>query len=395
MKSLEFLMEMRKLKNIKRFQNSFRLMTTTIADHEWNVARIAYWIAKMDETFYGINDIDFGYLLAKAVHHDSPKFYAGDIQANLGNEELLKYVKSSIYPEVYESFIKPMVPVNLQSEYRRLMLDGGKATYEDSVVYIANKLDKMFEATEEIIFGNKEYFTEVKTSQQKSLLAYIEGAGENNLPFAKLITSHFLTNKSQKIDADDFKSVACFIEYIKWGRKLIHTKRYQNLTKIVPVNVSAHEWSVARLSFFIATCLTKEEGLSIDMGKLLFTALEHDAIESSTGDFLSHTKRMTEEMERLVLCSEKQAFEIVANKYIPVEWRTVFEEALLNPKSDTIEGDIIRIADAFDVIFECIDEVLMGHRGQFEGIALNKIEYLSKFKYGVIERLLSEISSYF
>lgn len=403
MNSIRFLMEMRKLMNIKRFQNKLRIAKTTVADHEWSVTRIAFWLAQMDEDFFGKTGTDYKLLLEKALHHDTMKLYTGDIQANRGNAEVVQYSREKLFPMVFDSIIKPMIPHNVVDDYKRIIIDAMDGTYEGRLVYIANKIDKIHEANDEIRLGNKKYFNPVKYRQLRTIKEEIErnqhvsGFNSAKMVLGGLIKedgSHYARMVISGVEKDYYihhEGYEKFSKYIDWGRDLIHTERYQNLTKLIKRNVASHQWSVSVIAYFIALHVEEEKGIKVDYKRLIMTAIEHDAIESSTGDILSHTKRMTPEMVNLVEESEHNAFNNVVKPMLPIEWHEYFGAMLLNPKSLDVEGDIIRASDALDLIFECVEEIEVGNRNLFSKMIDDKLSSIKDIDFEIVKQMCEHL----
>ena len=407
MSSVIFLMNMRKLMNLERYQNMFRFVKTSIADHEWNVSKIAYWLAKMDEELFD-KQVKMDDVLKKALHHDTMKFYVGDIQSNEGNADLIKYVRSAVYPLLFDEVIKPMLSEDTVDAYQNFVLNSMSKDYEGSIVYVANKIDKLLEAEDEIRLNNGKHFNSVKFRQYKLLVEFLEDEDYEKSLSSKMIIYYMLLKEKNIIqskfvdflnkykpvfDSVNREYVNKFLKYFSWSRELLHTKRYQNLTRLIKRNVSSHGWSVARIATFIALNIEKTTGTKINYEKLLLTALEHDSIESSTGDFLSHIKRITPEMLNVIEEIENVTFDSVVKKMIPDTWCDVFKSAILNPKDDTLEGSIIVMADAMDVIFECYEEIQLGNRKEFLPILINNTMFLKNFNYDIIQSICREIET--
>lgn len=116
----------------------------------------------------------------------------------------------------------------------------------------------------------------------------------------------------------------------------------------------------------IGTCLARWEeskfNKTIDWRLLTHCHIFHDSAEVFTGDILSGTKKMTEEMKNAVSGVEQKIWDKQISPLVPKSWREEFEVYLLNPKSCGIEGQILKAADNLDALFECADELNWGNK---------------------------------
>ncbi|QEN09922.1 HD domain-containing protein [Oceanispirochaeta crateris] len=138
-------------------------------------------------------------------------------------------------------------------------------------------------------------------------------------------------------------------------------KRYQNKYCFKKRSVAEHMWSVSKIAEGLAIWESKKFKNKVDMAKVLQKAINHDMIEQTTGDILGPTKKKTPAMKEAVEEIEELAFNEVIEKELPKSWRNQFRSYILNPKTDDIEGQIIRAADIIDTIIESIEEIKLGN----------------------------------
>ena len=138
-------------------------------------------------------------------------------------------------------------------------------------------------------------------------------------------------------------------------------KRYQNKYCFKKRSVAEHMWSVAKIAEGLAIWESKKFKNSVDMGKVLEKAINHDIIEQSTGDILGPTKKKTLAMREAIEEIEEIAFKEVIEQELPKSWRNQFRSFILNPKTEDIEGQILRAADIIDTMIESIEEIKLGN----------------------------------
>lgn len=147
-------------------------------------------------------------------------------------------------------------------------------------------------------------------------------------------------------------------------------KRYQNKYCFKKRSVAEHMWSVAKIAEGLAIWESRKFNNEVDMGKVLQKAINHDMIEQCTGDILGPTKKKTPAMKDAIQEIEELAFSEEIEKELPKSWRHQFRSYILNPKTEDIEGQIIRAADIIDTMIESIEEIKLGN-AVFKGVLID------------------------
>jgi len=147
-------------------------------------------------------------------------------------------------------------------------------------------------------------------------------------------------------------------------------KRYQNKYCFKKRSVAEHMWSVAKIAEGLAIWESKKFKNKVDMARVLQKAINHDMIEQCTGDILGPTKKKTLAMRDAIEEIEELAFKEEIEKELPQSWRNQFRSFILNPKTDDVEGQIIRAADIIDTMIESIEEIKLGN-DIFRGVLLD------------------------
>lgn len=140
-------------------------------------------------------------------------------------------------------------------------------------------------------------------------------------------------------------------------RRAVHTHRYSTRAVLRKENIAEHQWLVAFYSLAIAEELIFE-GFTVDKGKLLTRSIVHDIEETHTGDFLRKIKHANPEI-------------LAALEQLGLEAVTAMDDELgciglvdhwKNAKDDSLEGQIIRLADVMAVVSYLVEERQMGNR---------------------------------
>jgi putative hydrolases of HD superfamily len=168
-----------------------------------------------------------------------------------------------------------------------------------------------------------------------------------------------------------------FGKHLIEARSLMGIVRYQNKFCFKERSVAEHMWSVAKIAQGLAIWEKSKFLHEVDMGVVLEKAINHDLIEQCTGDILGPTKKRTPAMIAAIEEIEELAFDDEISPDLPNSWREPFRELILNPKTGTIEGQIIRAADIIDTMIEAIEEIQLGNE-RFKKVLLESSEALIK-----------------
>jgi len=128
--------------------------------------------------------------------------------------------------------------------------------------------------------------------------------------------------------------------------------------------VSEHSFFVSQVGQMLAL-IEEQNGNVIDWGRLMKKLLNHDVVESMTGDIISTIKHKNKKFRDMLNMLEKEVVEdsLLANVEEP--YKSIYREILFDGKDDTIEGKILKCADYIDAIMECINEVRLNNLDPF------------------------------
>lgn len=146
--------------------------------------------------------------------------------------------------------------------------------------------------------------------------------------------------------------------------------RFSNSTRIKDESVAEHTYFTAYYALVLAMTLIVEEGVNIDMGTLLTSAILHDMDESKSGDFVRHFKYMDADIKRHI---EDASDKIMRNAFDPIFVKERLAMRENEPahslhylwkyaKQDTLEGDIVAFADFLSVLSYVMNELDCGNK---------------------------------
>jgi putative hydrolase of HD superfamily len=153
--------------------------------------------------------------------------------------------------------------------------------------------------------------------------------------------------------------------YLLSVRKLNNMGRWATEFMHQRTTVSEHSFLVAQIGQMLAL-IEEEHGGTVDWGRLFRKLINHDVIESITGDILSTTKYKSPELSAALGIIEKELAEEIFFAEMEQPYRTLYRELLFDGKDDSREGQILRAADNIDALMECIFEVKLNNIRPFE-----------------------------
>ena len=142
-------------------------------------------------------------------------------------------------------------------------------------------------------------------------------------------------------------------------------KRLSDLEKLIRLpgkfkyfehNVAAHSFKVTKIAQYLAT-VEEFHGNEINWKSLYEKALNHDFAEVFTGDIKTPVKYASGELKKLFSHVEEEMVETFITEEIPVQYQSVYRERLQEGKDDSLEGQILSVADKIDLLYETFGEI--------------------------------------
>lgn len=152
--------------------------------------------------------------------------------------------------------------------------------------------------------------------------------------------------------------------YLQTVRKLNNMGRWSTDFMHQRATVSEHSFFVSQVGQMLAL-IEEHNGNTIDWGRLMKKLLNHDVVESMTGDIISTVKHKNVEFRDMLSLLEKEVVE--DNLLVNVEepYKSIYRDILFDGKDDTLEGKILKCADYIDALMECVNEVRLNNMDPF------------------------------
>lgn len=143
------------LEKLVRCPGKFKYQEHNVAAHSFKVTKIAQYLGTVEE--HKGNKIDWRSLYEKALNHDYPEIFTGDIKTPV------KYASlelNTLFMEVEETmttkFIETEFPPEYQQIYKERLREGKDSTLEGQILSVADKIDLLYESFGEIQKRNPE-----------------------------------------------------------------------------------------------------------------------------------------------------------------------------------------------------------------------------------------------
>ena len=121
-------------------------------------------------------------------------------------------------------------------------------------------------------------------------------------------------------------------------------------------NVAAHSFKVTKIAQYLAT-VEAHHGNEVDWKSLYEKALNHDFAEVFTGDIKTPVKYASRELKMLFSQVEEEMVNTFVNEEIPEPYQDIYRQRLQEGKDDSLEGQILAVADKIDLLYETFGEI--------------------------------------
>ncbi|MBU7466761.1 HD domain-containing protein [Lactiplantibacillus plantarum] len=130
--------------------------------------------------------------------------------------------------------------------------------------------------------------------------------------------------------------------------------KYQNHS------VAAHSFKVAEVAQFLGD-VEENAGKIVDWRALYEKALNHDCNERFIGDIKTPVKYATPTLRTMLADVEHKLSQNFVQNEIPAEFQAAYSRRLSEGKDETLEGQILSVADKIDLLYESFGEIQKGN----------------------------------
>lgn len=144
-----------KLERMQRCPGEFVFEQHNVASHSFKVTQYCQFLAEV-EAKNGV-EIDWKALYEKAINHDYPEVFIGDIKTPVkySSPEMRKMI-AEVEDGMTKVFVEQEFPPEFQAIYHEKLKEGKDGSVEGLILAVSDKLDQLYESFEEIQRGNTE-----------------------------------------------------------------------------------------------------------------------------------------------------------------------------------------------------------------------------------------------
>lgn len=181
-------------------------------------------------------------------------------------------------------------------------------------------------------------------------------------------------------------------QYIKSLSDLENIIRLSGKFKFEEHSVAAHSFKVTQIAQFLGT-VEEQAGNTIDWRSLYEKALNHDYTELFIGDIKTPVKYADPSLrEKLANVEEKMAKNFIQT-VIPEEFQEAYINRMKEGKDESLEGQILAVADKIDLLYESFGEIQRGNpEPVFDEIYEESLSTIVEYKHlSCVQYLIKEI----
>lgn len=181
-------------------------------------------------------------------------------------------------------------------------------------------------------------------------------------------------------------------QYIKSLSDLENIIRLSGKFKFEEHSVAAHSFKVTQIAQFLGT-VEEQAGNKVDWRSLYEKALNHDYTELFIGDIKTPVKYADPALrDKLAKVEEKMAKNFIET-VIPEEFQAAYVNRMKEGKDESLEGQILSVADKIDLLYESFGEIQKGNpEPVFDEIYEESLSTIVQFKHlTCVQYLIKEI----
>jgi len=149
-------------------------------------------------------------------------------------------------------------------------------------------------------------------------------------------------------------------QYLQSLSNLETIQRAPGFFKYQNHSVAAHSFKVAEVAQFLGD-VEEHAGQKIDWRSLYEKALNHDYNERFIGDIKTPVKYATPTLRTMLADVEHELSQNFVHNEIPEEFQVAYSRRLSEGKDNTLEGQILSVADKVDLLYESFGEIQKGN----------------------------------
>ncbi len=149
-------------------------------------------------------------------------------------------------------------------------------------------------------------------------------------------------------------------QYLKSLSNLETIYRAPGFFKYQKHSVAEHSFKVAEIAQFLGD-IEENAGNEVNWRSLYEKSLNHDYNERFIGDIKTPVKYATPDLRTMLANVEDSMKDNFIKNEIPEEFQASYTRRLSEGKDDSLEGEILSVADKIDLLYESFGEIQKGN----------------------------------
>ena len=170
-------------------------------------------------------------------------------------------------------------------------------------------------------------------------------------------------------------------EFILGLNSLEKINRAPGFFKYTEHTVAAHSYRVASISQVLGD-IEELNGVSINWKSLYEKSLNHDYTERFIGDIKTPVKYASRELRGMLQTVEEKMTEEFITQEIPKEFQEIYRRRLFEGKDETVEGELLAIADKIDLLYESFEEIVKNNPEEvYQAMFIESVQTIQSFSH--------------
>lgn len=170
-------------------------------------------------------------------------------------------------------------------------------------------------------------------------------------------------------------------EFILGLNNLEKITRAPGFFKYTKHTVAAHSYRVASIAQVLGD-IEEAKGVEINWKALYEKSLNHDYTERFIGDIKTPVKYANRELRGMLQTVEEKMTDEFITQEIPQEFQEIYRRRLFEGKDDTVEGQILAIADKIDLLYESFEEIVKNNPEEvYMAMFIESVQTIQSFSH--------------
>lgn len=311
---------------MKRWNNFPRIEDVSHLDNVWFVMHVALFLAYLEEKEG--NKIDREFLLKRIIFNSFSSLILSDI--NSWTREYILQIDNEVFNKIEAKAFDFILNYDAPESIKKDM----KETLENS----SNKLELS------IIEASKKYAWYVECKINEKVFSDMFDVPLNQ------ITINLEEKRKELKSLDILLSNDNYKKYLTHIRRLSHSMRWNQNTRIFPISVMSHLVVITFISY-ILWMLENDAWANYSIEELMLRSIYHDIPESITWDIITPTKKAVEWFVEVLEKVEIKMMDDYIFSYVDEEYKKQVSDFMLYP-FDWELWKVAKHADILSALFE-------------------------------------------